>query len=331
MLPVGLVDDFNRLFHEILEDFPLRYEYISSPSVVHPDGMIDNPMVIGIRGQMWARKSGYLLLLARNLSLRGYNVLCLSNVLDTREKKKSDIILEQMKIIRSNYNDVSNNAWTLNEDLKKEDSTYEMRSNVDDSPNECNYSVFPKVSMSRDGVSRLSLAVGEIDDNFLDLLLRPEEVDVSHGSTPLLKKFYRNTDYFDPRSKFIPNVLILDEFQFFSKKSVEALIRTAYRRYRVHIVISGLTSNYNQESFGYYKEIIHVMSHEVVLKGLCHVCNQNPALFTKRYDKKEVSKILSSESESIEYEYLEDKNHDCVEVGSEMYYVLCNVCFFNGK
>lgn len=296
---------------EVLNDFHKTLEHVEFPWERN-----QSPIIVGIRGTMKSGKTSHMLVLAHELTSNGYDVLLLVPNVDVRGSKKSDLFIKKMNSVRSNYADDSKRGWGLNSKLRKDDdmSVYHISSDLKDSKN-C---VRPKVIQSKDGMSGLALSVGCLDDNFLNRLFRPQDADDFEGVQHLLE-----SRKYDCRlgngKKYVPRILLIDGFQFFTKSDVSSLIRVAYRKYHVHLVVSGLTSDFKQSPFGCYSKLIHLMMHDIMLYGVCASCNVGKAIYTKHHQPK-IAYDDNCESPDVKSD-----------VRSRMYYTVCNECYHLGK
>lgn len=337
-----LYDVFSNKFSDVLKRFAEDTE-----ACTNPRSRPSHPMVVGIRGVMFAKKTGCALLLAHNLSDMGYSVLLLTPDKDTRDLKASDEMLANMDVIKSNSEDESVIGWTLNEELRLEEGDYiiSSKTNPKDSTTPFKrgykYRVEPRMSINRNDVTGLSLAVPEMDAFFFEQILRPQCEDDAEGVTYLLQtcggeenvggsvtKTIAPKDSVFRKTKFIPQVIVIDEFQFVSKENVRALIEIAYKKYGVHVIVSSLISDDQQKPFGYYKNIFHYMFYDIKLDRVCHKCSQRAAMFTKSYPKpdddvgvKDHKDLDSSDNPKKHF----PKN--TYRLGSDCYYVVCNECY----
>lgn len=321
-----MMEDLGRLENDFEEKFAKVLDYFTKETEVFDDvdGRPVHPVVVGIRGVMFARKTGYLLLLANKLASMGYNVLLLTPSVDTRDLAQSQIILSEMIEIRSNYQKDDINGWMLNENLRWGD-TYNI-STIDDSGVH-DRQVEPRMSINRNGITCLSLSVKHLDDFFFERILRPQSVDESEGCEYLLKTHFGCTNENKSDAKFVPNVILFDELQFVSKSNVRDIARIAYKKYRTHIVVASLISDSEQKPFGYYKNIAHLMPLEVKLDRLCHKCSERNAAFTMSYEPQQFQDNTNEEDDLASSDF----NTNRIRLGSDTYYVICNECYHEVK
>lgn len=109
-----------------------------------------------------------------------------------------------------------------------------------------------------------------------------------------------------------PDVIIVDESQFFSKNEIDFFQKLCYT-YNIPIIMYGLKNNFKGELFEGSKRILEIADKVEEFKTMCHCGN------VARQNARVVNGVMATDGETVSIG------------GNEMYTSLCNHCFINKR
>jgi thymidine kinase len=270
------------------------------------------PMMIGFRGPMFSEKTKNIVLLAKMMMIYGYKVVVLSPGVDVRTLEETRRTLERIEHIHSGCDIPMNvDGWYLSKNIL--DDRYRARLTMFDdvfdtqmNPQTCTVGYNFVKSRSQDRI--LALSVSEITTRFLDLLFSKKDT------------ILRTSD----NLPYIPDVIFVDECQFLERNELESVYDVVFLKYRKHLVLSGLISDYKQEPWGYYHLMEPYMSFSFLVKARCIDCGKKNAIHTRKFG----SKTSFSKHEDVALR-LSGSVEDVVQIGDgDIYYAICTACIW---